>query len=292
MVWRAIVVVLLLIACGSETERHRVSVFVRTDYVPDREFAAVNIKLSGASAFRERLEFADDRLDYTRSVKVAEFLRIPPGEYSVRLSLMAHGGGVMEQRAAALNVSRDEVVTVAVSRNPEPGEVDAGIAPPTCDSDLECDDGIFCNGVEVCDPMAREADSFGCSVGELPCSEADQCFELETRCEAICPDGNDVDGDGIVAIECGGTDCDDRDASVFPGAEESCDQIDHDCDPMTLGPDEDGDGATGTSCCWSGRCGTDCDDRDPAVNAEAEEVCDGIDNDCDELVDEGLSAGC
>ena len=31
---------------------------------------------------------------------------------------------------------------------------------------------------------------------------------------------------------------------------------------------------------------TDCDDPDARINPEAEEVCDGIDNDCDDLIDD------
>ncbi|MEC7945955.1 MAG: putative metal-binding motif-containing protein, partial [Myxococcota bacterium] len=40
--------------------------------------------------------------------------------------------------------------------------------------------------------------------------------------------------------------------------------------------DEDGDGSPA---------GEDCDDSDPAVFPGADEVCDGVDNDCDDLVD-------
>jgi len=45
--------------------------------------------------------------------------------------------------------------------------------------------------------------------------------------------------------------------------------------------DEDGDGFTAD---------VDCDDTDPAVNPEATEVCNGIDDNCDEAVDEGFDA--
>ena len=47
-------------------------------------------------------------------------------------------------------------------------------------------------------------------------------------------------------------------------------------DSAALPPDADGDGFAE---------GEDCNDADPAINAAAEEVCDGIDNDCDGVTD-------
>jgi hypothetical protein len=52
--------------------------------------------------------------------------------------------------------------------------------------------------------------------------------------------------------------------------------------------DWDGDGfdSNGDSCG-----GPDCDDRDPAISPAATEICDGIDNDCNEGVDEASAVG-
>lgn len=102
------------------------------------------------------------------------------------------------------------------------------------------------------------------------------------------PSPVDVDRDGSPA----GEDCDDADRDTFPGAYERCDGADQDCDgQIDEGYDLDGDGfLTGldAGCAMLGP--TDCDDGDAAINPDAEEGCDGIDNNCDTTIDDVYAA--
>ncbi|MEC8425800.1 MAG: lectin-like protein, partial [Myxococcota bacterium] len=53
--------------------------------------------------------------------------------------------------------------------------------------------------------------------------------------------GCDADGDGVLAVSCGGTDCDDADATRYPGAGDAYgDGIDGDCDGMDCEAASDG----------------------------------------------------
>lgn len=92
----------------------------------------------------------------------------------------------------------------------------------------------------------------------------------------------DVDGDGYRATGriCRGHDCDDRNPSLNPGAEDICeDGIDQNCDGFDeecCPRDRDGDGYVS----WLCPDGTDCNDNNDAVHPGAYDICDGIDNDC------------
>ena len=93
-------------------------------------------------------------------------------------------------------------------------------------------------------------------------------------------DGGDLDADGFT-VEAG--DCDDTDPAVHPGASDTqVDGIDDDCDGGD-GVDEDGDGYARRA---SG--GHDCNDGDDTIHPQGVEVCDGRDNNCNDISDEGL----
>ncbi len=107
------------------------------------------------------------------------------------------------------------------------------------------------------------------TVGALACSGGKDLQREDTG------DANDVDGDGILVDE----DCDDEDASVGL--------------PSTWFEDKDGDGYAGTgpgveSCEQSQGLyseATDCNDTDSDIHPNADELCDGIDNNCDNSTD-------
>ncbi len=100
-------------------------------------------------------------------------------------------------------------------------------------------------------------------------------------------------------------DCDDTRRDTHPGATELCDGLDNDCDteidgPTTLGAiiwytDEDGDGygdagATTFVACdappGTSHDASDCDDGNPDTYPGADEICDGFDNNCNDIIDE------
>jgi len=115
------------------------------------------------------------------------------------------------------------------------------------------------------------------------------------------PPGTDADEDGYTAED---GDCNDNNADVHPGATEICNGLDDDCDgspyddgavdAVAYWQDVDGDGY-GDSDLEKMACEQlvgwvtnrdDCNDANPDINPKATEVCDGIDNNCDGVVDE------
>lgn len=101
----------------------------------------------------------------------------------------------------------------------------------------------------------------------------DHYYELSERIAS-----GDRDEDGYADADEGGADCDDLDATIYPGADEVWyDGVDQDCDPVN-DDDADGDGASAAA-----RGGQDCDDEDPTVGPHAEESWENafLDADCD-----------
>ncbi|MGZ3426148.1 MAG: putative metal-binding motif-containing protein, partial [Polyangia bacterium] len=150
----------------------------------------------------------------------------------------------------------------------------------------------FCRGIYEAKTLTGTAkiNPFGGAIGDADCNG--KPFE---GCPALIDPGCDVDGDGWpgVAMSNGKNcnpnnvtlDCDDNDPTTFPSAPVNCKSnrptYKENCTPQGVPDctgDVDGDGYAAPA---------DCDDKDPTVHPFALEICDGKDNDCDGLVDEG-----
>lgn len=103
-----------------------------------------------------------------------------------------------------------------------------------CVDHAACRDPDVCNGEETCEISSGECKPgapLACRDGD-PCTRDDQC-DPATGCVFPLRDG---DGDQVSPETCAagsahrGGDCDDDDASVYPGATEYCDGLDNDCD--------------------------------------------------------------
>jgi large repetitive protein len=170
-------------------------------------------------------------------------------------------------------------------------------------SDGDCDDGS---------PAAAPDEEESCNDVDDDCDgDVDEDDALDAH---VWYSDGDEDGYGDsseVAMACSqpeghaaaGGDCDDNDNDQSPGVEEICNGIDDDCDEEideadavatdTWYTDGDGDGfggmGSGVEACDQPDgmilAGGDCDDGDIAVGPAAEELCDGIDNDCDGTAD-------
>ena len=132
-----------------------------------------------------------------------------------------------------------------------------------------------------------------------------QWFLGQFYISTITNDLLDFDGDGFTESD---GDCVPYDPNTYPGAPEICDGQDNDCDGeidedfsemTTWYLDNDGDGFGGNMEVIEDFCppdnyfyvnnNQDCNDDNPDINPNAEEIEDGIDNDCDGEIDEGFN---
>lgn len=149
--------------------------------------------------------------------------------------------------------------------------------------------------------------------------DEDNCKDWKTRpchnglCDVQgchCIPCADRDEDGFLNDDCGGTDCNDNNRFIYPGAAEICNNLDDDCNNETderLTQRCSTICGAGTEYCSAGRwvgcnapqpnictnyntCGSF--ERCEVCPAAPSEICDGMDNDCNGHVDHGIICRC
>ena len=192
-----------------------------------------------------------------------------------------------------------------------------------CDGEVDEDDAVDCIAYFV----DGDGDGFGsqtigcaCQPGpgaadnSLDCNDhnpaiflaaPELCDNIDNNCNGQVDEQCDFDGDGYcvqVPLAHGPemvcrypqVDCNDLSNNIHPGHLEWCDGLDNDCDQIAdEGCDQDGDGychapvlkwGVGLICSSPE---VDCDDDDESIHPGADELCDGINQNCNLKVDDG-----
>jgi hypothetical protein len=201
--------------------------------------------------------------------------------FSVSLLILALG--------ACGKSEEDKSESGADSGSTETGETAAASIDADNDGfsvDEDCDDSnadIHPDATEICNDVDDNCDGL--------VDDDDSALDMDTTTTWYVDDDGDGYGDELestdacvapssyIAESAAGFDCDDSDPDFHPGAVEwDCtDPNDYNCDGSVGFADEDNDGFAACE---------DCDDSAGTINEDAEEICDGLDNDCNGWTDD------
>jgi len=208
---------------------------------------------------------------------------------------------IAEQNVTSYDVTDEQSTSVptgiVVVADEAETEIDQGTATDADECVPTGDE--FCDGVDNdCDGYVDEGDALDAQAWYYD-HDSDGHGSLDSIV-ACAPPAQYVDNSD---------DCDDSNAKTYPGGMEWCDFEDNDCDglpemsdpdaiDMIYHDDDDGDGFGsrfgdgGCGCSIYGsipdghaRSGDDCDDHNASVNPGAIESTNGIDDDCDDVIE-------
>ncbi|MFH2006831.1 MAG: thrombospondin type 3 repeat-containing protein [bacterium] len=176
----------------------------------------------------------------------------------------------------------DDVDNCPERQNNDQADLDGDGIGDVCDSDVDGDtvpnDLDNCPGISNVDQVDADGDGDGdpCDIDD----DGDGINDVQDNCQyTVNPDQADADGDGI------GDACeDDIDGDGVADVDDNCvdipnpnqENLDGDAFGDVCDDDKDGDGYPFDQ---------DCDDFDPILNPGAPEVCNGADDNCDQIID-------
>jgi len=201
-------------------------------------------------------------------------------------------GGVIEVYARGINGSTKQPVasdcqvsaTGAASQRPSVASAGAGFYAVAWDDVVDGQGEIYLRFVgSNCGEICNGVDDDGDTLIDEGCDD-----DLDGYCDA----GMATVGAPPICAH-GGGDCDDTKAAVHPGAAELCDGIDNQC-PGDAGFGQIDEGLGQTTCGAFGcqRTVNNCEGgvlQTCVPGVPTEEICDEIDNNCDGVVDNGVS---
>ena len=168
--------------------------------------------------------------------------------------------------------------------NPDQDDVDDDNIGDECDECTDVDEDSYCLEVDDCNDNNQSINPNAPEVEDGVNNDCDGEIDEGTN-------AGDDDNDGFSENQ---GDCNDNNQSISPNADELCDNVNNDCDQNTAdGVDEPGYGeptncgigecaSVGVFTCVNGDMTDTCQPGPQSI-----EICDGLDNDCNNVIDNG-----
>lgn len=227
-------------AASCKTTGVSLSVDLRTDYLPGREFVRVHTEVVPSGGDQQAMEHAVAPTDgqFVDGSRVADFGDLPTGDLQVKVQVISPEGNAMVERLARVSVNADYALTLVITRNcegitcPTPGgdpalaTCDKGqcvraectpstpqyCAPPECSFDADCKADVSCvagrcvGGTCLFLPVDAKCDPKQTCDPTVGCTPPLSTCTPTGAAETVCNDGKDDDCDG--RIDCDDPDCD------------------------------------------------------------------------------------